>query len=209
MNPIKRLAGQTAIYGLPSIIGRILGYLLVPLYTRVFTQAEYGIVNLFYAYTALLLVILPTAWRLPFSVCGKGNRQKPGFQHRISFPGASTSFPSAGPAIFQVRSHIGSNIPTIRHYIIWFALIIGFDVLSSIPFAKLRSLNRPTPVCLDQDGQHRPQHLSQSLLYSALSMADEAIPAVDSTTISCGSSTIPDGASNTSSSPTSLPASLH
>ncbi|MBN1198129.1 MAG: oligosaccharide flippase family protein, partial [Bacteroidales bacterium] len=58
MNPIKRLAGQTAIYGFPFIIGRILSYLLVPLYTRLFLPGEYGTVNVFYSYTALLLVIL-------------------------------------------------------------------------------------------------------------------------------------------------------
>ena len=58
MTAIKRLAGQTAIYGIPSIIGRILGYLLVPLYTRVFLPAEYGTVNVFYSYAALFMVIL-------------------------------------------------------------------------------------------------------------------------------------------------------
>ena len=47
MNPLRKLAGQTAIYGIPSILGRFLNYLLVPLYTYgLLTQQEYGIVNL-------------------------------------------------------------------------------------------------------------------------------------------------------------------
>ena len=58
MTAIKRLAGQTAIYGIPSILGRILGYLLVPLYTRIFAPGEYGTVNVFYSYASLLMVIL-------------------------------------------------------------------------------------------------------------------------------------------------------
>jgi O-antigen/teichoic acid export membrane protein len=58
MNPLKRLAGQTAIYGIPSILGRILGYFLVPLYTRLFMPGEYGTVNVFYAYASFMMVIL-------------------------------------------------------------------------------------------------------------------------------------------------------
>ncbi|HPK05034.1 MAG TPA: hypothetical protein PK908_04000 [Bacteroidales bacterium] len=57
MNVLKRLAGQTAIYGLPTIIGRVLNYLLVPLYTRVLDPAEYGVVTEFYAYVAFLYVL--------------------------------------------------------------------------------------------------------------------------------------------------------
>ena len=58
MNPLKKLLGQTAIYGLSSIVGRLLNYLLVPLYTRYFTTSEYGDVTLLYAYAAFLLIIL-------------------------------------------------------------------------------------------------------------------------------------------------------
>ena len=58
MADIKRLAQQTAIYGIPSILGRILGYLLVPLYTRVFLPEAYGVVNVFYSFVSFLKVIL-------------------------------------------------------------------------------------------------------------------------------------------------------
>ena len=58
MNPLKQLAGQTAIYGLSSIVGRLLNYLLVPLYTRYFIPAEYGVVTELYAYVAFLVIIL-------------------------------------------------------------------------------------------------------------------------------------------------------
>ena len=58
LNNIKKLAGQTAIYGLSSVIGRVLNYLLVPLYTRFFTTTEYGVVTELYAYVAFLVIFL-------------------------------------------------------------------------------------------------------------------------------------------------------
>ena len=58
MNPLKKLASQTAIYGLSSVVGRLLNYLLVPLYTRYFLPEEYGVVTELYAYVAFLVIIL-------------------------------------------------------------------------------------------------------------------------------------------------------
>ena len=50
LNPLKRLASQTAIYGVSSVLGRFLNYLLVPLFTYTFAPAEYGVAAEFYAY---------------------------------------------------------------------------------------------------------------------------------------------------------------
>ena len=58
MTPLKKLASQTAIYGLSSVVGRLLNYLLVPLYTRYFLPEEYGVVTELYAYVAFLVIIL-------------------------------------------------------------------------------------------------------------------------------------------------------
>ena len=60
MANLKSLAKDTAIYGLSSIVGRFLNYLLVPLYTATLSAADggYGVITNVYAYTALLLVIL-------------------------------------------------------------------------------------------------------------------------------------------------------
>ena len=55
---IKSLVKDTTIYGLSSIIGRFLNWLLVPLYTKVFIDSQYGIVNNIYAYVAFAIVIL-------------------------------------------------------------------------------------------------------------------------------------------------------
>ena len=60
MANLKSLAKETAIYGLSSIVGRFLNYLLVPLYTAKISAASggYGIITNIYSYVALLLVIL-------------------------------------------------------------------------------------------------------------------------------------------------------
>jgi O-antigen/teichoic acid export membrane protein len=58
LNPLKKLLGQTAIYGLSSIVGRLLNFLLVPLYTRYFSTVEYGETTILYAYVAFFVVIL-------------------------------------------------------------------------------------------------------------------------------------------------------
>ena len=60
MANLKSLAKDTAIYGMSSIIGRFLNYLLVPLYTAKISAASggYGVITNIYAYTALLLVVL-------------------------------------------------------------------------------------------------------------------------------------------------------
>ncbi|HCY24966.1 MAG TPA: polysaccharide biosynthesis protein, partial [Cryomorphaceae bacterium] len=55
---MKQLAGQTAIYGLSSILGRMINFLLVPLQTAVLTQSEYGINVDFYSLIAFLIVVV-------------------------------------------------------------------------------------------------------------------------------------------------------
>ena len=66
MNSLKKLAGQTAIYGLSSVVGRLLNYLLVPLYTRFFLPEEYGVVTEMYAYVAFLVVVLTYGFETAF-----------------------------------------------------------------------------------------------------------------------------------------------
>jgi O-antigen/teichoic acid export membrane protein len=58
LSAIKNLAKQTVVYGLSTILGRFFNYLLVPLYTRVFTDVEYGISSEFYAYMAFFNILL-------------------------------------------------------------------------------------------------------------------------------------------------------
>jgi O-antigen/teichoic acid export membrane protein len=59
LKPIQKLAGQTVVYGMGTIVPRLLNYLLLtPFYTRIFLEGEYGIITELYAYVAFLLVML-------------------------------------------------------------------------------------------------------------------------------------------------------
>ena len=57
MSQIKKLAGQTAYYGISSILGRVLNVLLVPLYTSIFLEEEYGVVINLYGVVAFLNIL--------------------------------------------------------------------------------------------------------------------------------------------------------
>lgn len=139
MNPLKQLAGQTAIYGLSSIVGRLLNYLLVPLYTRYFIPAEYGVVTELYAYVAFLVIILTYGLETAFFRFSQKQYDK-----KLVY---STSLISLiVSSILFVILMISSQqsianwleYPQNPEYIIWFALIIGLDAISAISFAKLR-----------------------------------------------------------------------
>jgi O-antigen/teichoic acid export membrane protein len=143
MNPFKKLAGQTAVYGLSSILGRILGYLLVPLYTRVFLPGEYGTVSVFYAYASFLVVVLTYGMETSFFRFNESepDREKVFSTATISlvittlvFLALATGF--AGP--------IAAWIDYADHpeYVLWFAWFLGLDALSKIPFARLRAENK-------------------------------------------------------------------
>lgn len=144
MTSIKKLAGQTAIYGIPGILGRILGYLLVPLYTRVFLPDAYGTVNVFYSYASFLMVVLTYGMETAFFRFHQleEDKEKVFSTGMISLLFSSTLFlilvsVFAGPVAGWI------DYPDHREYVIWFAWILALDAISSIPFARLRAQNRP------------------------------------------------------------------
>ena len=143
MNPLKKLVGQTAIYGLSSVIGRLLNYLLVPLYTRYFLPAEYGVVTEIYAYVAFLVIILTYGLETAFfRFSQKDNDVKVVYSTAlISLIASSIIFVIL---MFISSSEIANWMGYAGHteYIQWFAIIIALDAISSISFAKLRAQNK-------------------------------------------------------------------
>ena len=140
MNPLKKLANQTAIYGLSSVIGRLLNYLLVPLYTRYFIPAEYGVVTEIYAYVAFLVVFLTYGMETAFFRFSKkeNNINKVYSTTLISILITSGIF----IAIVLINSYsIATWIGYSNHkeYIEWFAIIVTLDAISAISFASLRA----------------------------------------------------------------------
>lgn len=145
---IKKLAGQTATYGFSSILGRLLNFLLVPLYTRIFVAGEYGVVTELYAYVSFLNIVftygLETAYFRFFQ--SKNGNPKVYSTSLISIVTSSASFAIiilvfADPIAGWI-DHGGHDVATLSKYVSWFAWIIAADAISAIPFAKLRQENR-------------------------------------------------------------------
>jgi len=140
MSKLKKLAGQTAIYGLPSILGRFLNYLLFPLYTAQFIPAEYGVVNEVYAYVAFIAVILP--WGMETAFFRFTNKKDYSadevFKTSLFFVFLSSLFFIAAISFFTDGLANAMGYAQNPEYIIWMGLTIGFDALSVIPLAQLR-----------------------------------------------------------------------
>jgi O-antigen/teichoic acid export membrane protein len=143
-NPIKQLAGQTAIYGFSTIVGRLLNYLLVPLHVAIFQPAAYGVVTELYAYAAFLAVVLTYGMETAFFRYLNTADQKAENTFRTAFSSLTFTTFIFLFISFLFQENISNFIlyPLHPEYVLWFALILGFDALSSLPMAKLRSENR-------------------------------------------------------------------
>ena len=144
MSSLKKLAGQTAIYGLSSIVGRFLNYLLVPLHTGVFRTDQFGIITEMYAYVAFLVVLLTYGMETAFfRFSTKENTKQESVYTTIIYSLASSTFLFiALSVIFQQSVADWLRYPNNSEYVVWFAIIVGLDALSSIPLAKLRQENK-------------------------------------------------------------------
>ncbi|MFP4468041.1 MAG: polysaccharide biosynthesis C-terminal domain-containing protein [Bacteroidales bacterium] len=145
MNPLKRLAGQTAIYGVSSIVGRVINFLLVPLYTRVFVPGEYGVVTEMYTYVAFLLIVLTYGMETAFfrfSESSPDRRNTIFSTSLLSVLATSTVFILL---VILFRNPLAEvmRYPDNVEYIVLLGMIVGLDALAAIPFARLRAANRP------------------------------------------------------------------
>ena len=144
MDPIKKLAGQTAVYGLGTIVPRLLSWLfLTPFFTRIFSEGEYGVVTELYAYVILLLAILTYGMETGFFRFSESEKS-PVKVYSTSFIAicVTTLIFIAGVNIFIEKLSGLIQYSSNQEYIKWFSLIVGFDVVSSIPFAWLRKQNK-------------------------------------------------------------------
>ncbi|WP_424963143.1 polysaccharide biosynthesis C-terminal domain-containing protein [Ekhidna sp.] len=144
MSILRKLASQTAIYGLSSVLGRMLNYLLVPLYTSVFVPAEYGIVTELYAYVAFLNILyiygLETAY-FRFS------SQEKGYNYfNLAFTSILISSLLFSGSLWVFSDTIASTLqyPNKAHFIEWLAAILAIDAIVAIPFARLRQDGKAT-----------------------------------------------------------------
>lgn len=144
MSILRKLAGQTAIYGLSSIVGRFLNYLLVPLHTAVFLPSQYGVITEMYAYVAFLIILLTygmeTAY-FRFSTL-EGHLPQKVFSTVLSSLSVTTVVFICWAIAFAQPLAVWLLYPENSEYVLWFALIIGLDAVASIPLARLRQEER-------------------------------------------------------------------
>lgn len=141
MNPLKKLLGQTAVYGLSSILGRMLNFLLVPLYLYVFKDpSDYGVISQLYAFTAFLMVFLTFGMETSFFrfIQDKPDKQQVFRNSFLTVIGLNVLF-------FLLVLFFNKGIADLllfsdhKEYIILIAAIIGIDAVASLPLARLRA----------------------------------------------------------------------
>ena len=147
MGKLQSLAKDTAIYGLSSIIGRFLNYLLVPLYTAKMSveSGNYGVVTNIYAWTAILLVLLTFGFETTFFrfASKEKNEVRKVFSMSMQVIGAICAVFLLLVFIFlpSIADALGYGMNP--EFIGMMAVVVALDALQSIPFGLLRLQNRP------------------------------------------------------------------
>ena len=146
MANLKSLAKDTAIYGLSSIVGRFLNYLLVPLYTHYMPKdsGDYGISTNVYAYTALILVLLTFGMETTLFRFANDERYKSDtvFSTTMAVIGSLTAVFLL--LIFGFIGPISGALGYTEHpdYLLMMAVVVALDAVQAIPFSYLRYQKR-------------------------------------------------------------------
>ncbi len=146
MAGIKSLAKDTAIYGLSSIVGRFLNWCLVPLYTILFSQAEYGVVTLVYAVVALALIILTYGMETGFFRFANHDRWSDPME---VYSTALLSLAVSSTVFFVGVCLLSEPVSALLHcsghpsYALLMALAVALDAFTALPFSYLRFRKRP------------------------------------------------------------------
>jgi O-antigen/teichoic acid export membrane protein len=144
LSGIKKLAGQTAIYGVSTILGRFLNVFLTFWLTYVYGAEKFAVFSLAYAYVTFLNVIFTYGMETSFFRFA----QRPEYKNDVYNTSLlsvifTTFFLSGAMMLYAPQLADLWRVPNNPEYITWFAWIIAFDTLSAIPFARLRQQGRP------------------------------------------------------------------
>lgn len=144
MNPFKKLAGETAIYGLSTIIGKTLNFLLLPLYTSLFPPDEYAIITNLYAHVAFLLIFLTFGMETAF------------FRYSKIYDNDKRVYNTTTTSILLVCSlfllllflflkplSAAIGYAGYERFIVWLGIIVAIDCINATPFTYLRRENKP------------------------------------------------------------------
>ena len=143
-NPLKQLAGQTVIYGLSTILARIINFLFVPIYTRLLTPESYGVVTEFMAYIAVLQVVLVMG--LETGCFRFANKE--GIDPKKVYSNAFVTVFCVSATFLALMIAFAGQISSALGYvgyeacIMYMGGILALDAVTAILFAKLRQENK-------------------------------------------------------------------
>ena len=144
MKKLKNLAADTAIYGLSSILGRLLNWLLVPLYVVYFKPSEYAIVVELFAFVALFNIIYTLGFETTYFKFSSQEKQT----NQNYFDLAVTMIFLNCIFLGSILIFFSEDLAMLLQYdgkgyiIIWCVLILSLDAMAAIPFARLRILRK-------------------------------------------------------------------
>ena len=143
-NPLKQLAGQTVIYGLSTILARIINFLFVPIYTRLLSPESYGVVTEFMAYIAVLQVVLVLG--LETGCFRFANKE--GVDPKKVYSSAFVTVFCVSATFLALMIAFATPIASMLGYegyqscIMYMGGILSLDAVTAILFAKLRQENK-------------------------------------------------------------------
>ena len=143
-NPLKQLAGQTVIYGLSTILARIINFLFVPIYTRLLTPESYGVVTEFMAYIAVLQVVLVIGLE---TGCFRFANKEGNDQHKVYSNAFVTVFCTSATFLALMIAFAGPIASALGYAgyescIMYMGGILTLDAMTAILFARLRQENK-------------------------------------------------------------------
>ena len=182
---LEKLAKQTAIYGISTIVVRLLSYLLTPIYTRVFGQAAYGIVTDVYALIPFALVVLSMGMESSYfrfsakaeAEGGTADEIKARKRRLFATTWGATLFTSTLFFIIvalcakDVARLMGEAYHGHEEYILMVAAIIFFDVATMIPFSRLREQGKALKF-VALKGCNVVINVSLAILFQAIGLFD-------------------------------------
>ena len=142
-NPLKQLAGQTVIYGLSTILARIINFLFVPIYTRLLTPESYGVVTEFMAYIAVLQVVLVMGLE---TGCFRFANKEGVDPHKVYSNAFVTVFCISATFLALMIAFAGPISAALGYEgygscIMYMGGILALDAVTAILFARLRQEN--------------------------------------------------------------------
>lgn len=143
MSGIKKLAGQTIWYGLSSIFGRFLNYLLTPLLVTIFATGEYGKISTLFTIAAFLNIVYTYGLETSYFRFASLEPEKKVYNTCSSSILITTTLLTITLLFFTGTIANFLEMPAHPEYITWVILIVALDTLAVMPFAKLRYEGRP------------------------------------------------------------------